>query len=115
MALYQGEDIVLSFSGEGVTDFTKVTDIVACIYTKSNPSTSELTFTKKDFEISDSGDTYILRIPPTKTNTMKGVYTLELKIKDDSESPAVTIFVKEEAFTVESCRIKDKNFETLTN
>jgi hypothetical protein len=111
MALYQGEDIVLSFSGEGVTDFTKVTNIIAHMYIKKNPTTSAKTFTKDDFEKSEDGDTYILRIPPITTSTMLGTYTLELKIQDDSDTPATTIFVKEEAFTVESCKIKDIEFK----
>lgn len=103
MALYQGEDIQLSFSGKGELDFNNLSSIEAFVYSKANPNNGKLYSNFKE-----TNGTRTLIIPVEDTKNMRGYYTLELRLKDTSNPVITTIYVKEDAFYVEPSKIKDQ-------
>lgn len=105
MALYQGEDIQLSFSGKGELDFSTLSSIEAYVYSKANPNNGKL-YGYNNFK--EINDTYTLIIPVSDTKDMRGYYTLELRLRDNSTPAITTIYIKEDAFCVEPSKIKDK-------
>ena len=109
MALYQGEDIALSLSGNELVDFTN-SNFVVLIYSKNNKN-DELVIQGKDFEALEDG-TYLYTIDRAITYNMKGAYTLEIMLEskeEQEEEKTRSIYIQDNAFFVEQSKIKDKN------
>lgn len=104
MALYQGEDIMISITGEGATNLNN-NNFVILLIPKIGKEPIELQGAK--FFYSEDEDVYTYRISNSITRDMLGLYDIEIKLQNKEISDYVSIFKKEDAIFIERSRIKD--------
>lgn len=101
MALYQGEDIGISFSGEGVLNLEN-SKFVVLLYSENN-SNEKYVISGEDF--TKVNNQYVYNIDHNTTKNMKGLYSIEILVEDNSTVPKRSIFKKEGALFIEFSKV----------
>lgn len=102
--LYQGEDIMIAISGDDVVDFEN-NDFKVLIYPNSRGGANAFELKKGDFSKVEGRNTFVHTISNEDSKSMQGMYNMEVLLLQEGKFN--TIFKQNNAFSVESCRIKD--------
>ena len=107
MALYQGEDISIGFTGEGLVNLD-ASKFVVLIASRTN---NDEVYTLQGKDFNKIGEVYSCIIPNNVTKNMNGYYDLEFLLEDTSYPAKRSIFTKEDALFINKSRIKDVKIE----
>lgn len=105
MALYQGEDISISLSGEGLANLD-VSKFVVLICSRIN---EEECYEIQGNEFTKRGEVYSAYIPKETTLKMNGYYDIEIMLEDSTYPSKRSIYVKEDAIFVNKSKIGTHN------
>ena len=111
MALYQGEDIAISLTGDTITNLNN-NDFVMLLSPKLDDMENIIIQGNK-FVYIEENDCYIYSIPKDVTTNMLGIYDMEIKIQNIKEPKNISIFKKENAIFIERSKVKDIDIEQL--
>ena len=109
MALYQGEDIAISITGDDITNLNNNNFVM--LLTPKAEYLDAITIQGQQFSYVPENNCYIYSIPNATTKTMLGLYDMEIKTQNKAEPQNISIFKKESALFIELSKIKDIDIE----
>lgn len=108
MALYQGEDIVISITIDNITNLIDNNFVMLLVSSSNDDET--YTFQWDAFDKDAAKNRYSITISSLITSGMLGLYDIEIKFINSEGNQS--IFTKEKALFIEKSRIKDIEIKT---